>query len=457
MTTKTAAAAFLLLPALCVCALQKPNYDESKIAPYTLEDPLVFADGRRVASPADWPARRKEILDIFAREMYGQPPPPPEALVLELAEEKPDLAGQAIRRQYKMWFKADKSGPCVEWLVYIPNRIKADRPKTRGKGAEMRVVCENEGKVPAIIFLNYRGNHEMTEDRAVKVPSPVWVRNNEKLGCRDHKPSEETRLSQRWTSGASQFPVETIVARGYAVATACYGQVSPDINVWAKEKEEMAWRGVFGLWPARDPGRQDGTTALGAWAWAISRGVDMLEKMPEIDGGKIVATGCSRLGKAALLAAARDERIAVCVPNQTGGGGVPLAKRNFGENVAIENYAFPHWYCHAYRKYSGKERTMKFDQHLLVAAIAPRRILVQGFNDKWFDAKGEWLSCRAASPAWRLFGLPGLPGGDFPESYSTAAVGTHVGYVRRGGEHGISGSDWAWTLDFADRAFGKRP
>ena len=100
---------------------------------------------------------------------------------------------------------------------------------------------------------------------------------------------------------------------------------------------------------------------------------------------------------------------------------------------------------------------MKFDPHLLVAAIAPRRILVQGFNDKWFDAKGEWLSCRAASPAWRLFGLPGLPGGDFPESYSTAAVGTHVGYVRRGGEHGISGSDWAWTLDFADRAFGKRP
>ena len=49
--------------------VKPPNYDESKIAPYTLEDPLAFVDGRKVKNAADWAKRRKEILGIFAKEM----------------------------------------------------------------------------------------------------------------------------------------------------------------------------------------------------------------------------------------------------------------------------------------------------------------------------------------------------------------------------------------------------
>jgi len=143
----------------------------------------------------------------------------------------------------------------------------------------------------------------------------------------------------------------------------------------------------------------------------------------------------------------------VCVPNQTGGGGVPLAKRDYGENVSTEMNMFHHWYCKAYNKYVDNEQAMKFDQHLIVAAIAPRRILVQGFNSGWFDTKGEFLSCRAASPAWEFLGKPGLPAGDFPDNFDTGRIGSHLGYVRRGGQHGITGYDWMWTLDFADRAF----
>ena len=48
-----------------------PNTDEVKVAPYTLENPLVFESGRRVESVLDWPARRAEILDIFAKRMFG--------------------------------------------------------------------------------------------------------------------------------------------------------------------------------------------------------------------------------------------------------------------------------------------------------------------------------------------------------------------------------------------------
>ncbi len=160
-------------------------------------------------------------------------------------------------------------------------------------------------------------------------------------------------------------------------------------------------------------------------------------------------------GKAALLAAARDERFAVCVPNQTGKGGVPLGKRDFGENVFREVEMFPHWFCKAYRKYADREKSMAFDQHLLLACVAPRALLVQGFDRPWFDPRGEWLSCRAASPAWTFLGKPGLPDVPEPDCFSTAAVGPSLGYVRRKGQHGISGHDWQWMLDFADRILGK--
>ncbi|MBO7686119.1 MAG: hypothetical protein J6V72_07045, partial [Kiritimatiellae bacterium] len=187
--------ASLALAATCAFA-RKPNYDESKVAPYTLEDPLTFADGRKLKSAAEWPARRKEILEIFAREMYGQPPPPPETVVTELVEEGATLDGLGIRRQYKMWFKADKSGPMIDWIAFLPNSIQDLSPK-KGKVP----ACENERKSPVILFLNYRGNQELVTDPVVLFPENIWVRNNKSLDCQEHKPDfEKTRGRQRRTA-----------------------------------------------------------------------------------------------------------------------------------------------------------------------------------------------------------------------------------------------------------------
>ena len=65
-----------------------PNTDEAKVAPYTLEDPLAFESGRRIASVLDWPARRAEILDVFAKRMFGAEPPKPEKVTWDLVNEK---------------------------------------------------------------------------------------------------------------------------------------------------------------------------------------------------------------------------------------------------------------------------------------------------------------------------------------------------------------------------------
>lgn len=446
--------AICLAAVACAVAAEarKPNYDERKVGSYTLEDPLVFADGRPVADASQWPARRREILDIFAREMYGRQPPAPEAIVTELREEGTTLAGLAIRRQYRMWFKADRSGPYLDWLLVLPNRLDGVSPKKSGKGKKSRVVCENRGKVPVVVMLNYLGNHSVLDDAEVPLPENAPMRTGH---SKDHKPKESDRGAFRRTQARSVIPADYLVARGYALLTACYVQVSPDVEVGRGDKEALAYTQVFDLWPARDPARDDNTTALGAWAWALSRGLDLAERIGEIDAERNVVTGSSRLAKAALLAAARDERFAVCVPNQTGGGGAPLAKRNFGENVSTEMKAFPHWYCKAYAKYIDNEQAMKFDQHLLLAAVAPRALLVQGFNDGWYDAKGEWLACSAASPAWKFLGKEGMPDGKFPANFDRSCVGESLGYVRRGGRHGLSCHDWLWLLDFADRALAK--
>jgi hypothetical protein len=369
--------------------------------------------------------------------MYGEEPPKPDTLITELQDEKETVDGYAIRRQYKMWFKADKSGPCINWIVWIPKFAKHP--------------------VPVISFLNYRGNHELVFDKDIPVQQG-WVRSGPKTD--GNKSAERTRGAQQDPNSPTDFPLGTILARGYAVMSACYCEVSPDPTPTEKNPAfnqlPFAYTGVFELWGKRDNSRTDNITSLGAWAWALSRGLDLAERIPEIDARKNVVTGCSRLGKAALIAAARDERFTVCVPNQTGGGGVPLAKRDYGENISTENRAFTHWYCRAYAKYAKEPwKTMPFDQHMFVACIAPRALLVQGFGSRWFDPKGEFLSVKAASPVWKFLGKSGLPEVEFPAEFCTSAIGKDLGYVRRSQNHGISAYDWKWMMDFADGVLNK--
>ena len=432
-----AAALLMLLPDAAFG--QKPvNYDESAVAPYTLENPLVFANGKKVSRKKQWAARRQEILDIFQKEMYGQMPPAGEGIWLETLEEGTTLAGFATRRQVRMWFRPDKTGPKIDWLLVIPNFVK--------------------GPVPAIMLLNYSGNHEFLFDEEILV-TDSWIRNGERI--ENHRASAASRGIYDRDGGDNVYPVGMLVARGYAVVTACYCDISPDPNRddvqdGVKLQDTFAYTGVFDLWGERDPSRDDNTTSLAAWAWGLMRGMDMIVQDGQLDEKRVILTGYSRLGKAALIAGAFDERFPVVVPVQTGGGGVPLAKRNFGETVGTEVVSFRHWYCCAYDKYADNTDALPFDQHLLLSCIAPRALLVEGFDQPWFDTKGEFLSVQAASPVWKFLGSKGLPNVSWPDDYDTSAIGTRLGYVRRPNNHGISAVDWTWMLDFADGVWNER-
>lgn len=411
--------ASLCLSVAALASARPANYDESKIAPYTLPDPLAFANGTALDSPGQWPARRAEILALFENQMFGLIPPPPATLRLETLEERDILNGRATRKQLRMWFRADNTGPKIDWILFIP---KTARP------------------VPAFIGLNYYGNQEIDTDPAIHI-TDGWLRDNAKHFITNHRASAKSRgLS------ASTWPYEMLATRGYALATACYGDIAPD-------DKTLYTNGVHTLFPPSTPGVGNDTTAIAAWAWALMRGMDMLEREPAIDTKRVAVVGCSRLGKTALLAGAKDERFAVVIPNQTGGGGVPLAKRDYGENVALQNQNFPHWFCGNFRQYSDNEAAMPFDQHMLLAACAPRRLYVSSFPGKWFDPHGEFLSMKAAEPVWKFLGLPGLPADTWPAEMAPA-IGTYMAYHNRPFEHGIATYDWHCYLAFTDQAFG---
>src|SRR4051812_11893926 len=66
------------------------NYDESKVAPYTLPDPLMMANGQRVKNAAEWRTqRRPEILHAYQTEIYGRIPANAPKVTWEVAETNP--------------------------------------------------------------------------------------------------------------------------------------------------------------------------------------------------------------------------------------------------------------------------------------------------------------------------------------------------------------------------------
>lgn len=124
---KRTASLLIIICSICFSAGgQTVNYDESKVGPYTLEDPLRFVNGKKVRNLRDWARRRQEILDIFQREMYGQMPPASD-IYLELKEQGVTLAGFGLRRQVRMWFRADKTGPFIDWLIVTPRHARGGR------------------------------------------------------------------------------------------------------------------------------------------------------------------------------------------------------------------------------------------------------------------------------------------------------------------------------------------
>lgn len=151
--------------------------------------------------------------------------------------------------------------------------------------------------------------------------------------------------------------------------------------------------------------------AYSAWPWGVSRLIDGLELVSNevnIDMKHLAITGCSFAGKMALFAGAMDERIALTIAQEPGGGGAAAWRISQGlgnvETLGSTNYA---WFKESMRQFVNSLYKLPFDHHELVAMVAPRALLVIGNPSmEWLADESGYISCKAAHKVWEDFGIP---------------------------------------------------
>jgi hypothetical protein len=400
------------------------NLDESKVPPYTLPDPLVCADGTRVTSAGIWEEKRRpELVKIFEEQIYGRAPGRPRGMHFAVTSFATNaLGGIATRKEVTIWFTRGTNGPGMHLLIYAPNTAR--KP------------------VPAFLGFNFSGNHAINADPGITL-SDRWLP-AAKNGCVTNNRATDACRGQE----ATQWPVEKILARGYALATVYYGDLEPDFtNGW-----KLGVRAALSPQGTNTVFKPDAWGAISAWAWGLSRALDYLETDRAIDARHVAVIGHSRLAKTALWAGAHDQRFAIVIANESGAGGAALARRWFGQTTADINRKFPHWFCGNFKKYSDHDDEMPADQHEVVALVAPRPVYIASAEgDHWSDPRGEFLGAQGAEPVYQLFGEAGLGVSDWPPVGHP--VGDFIGYHIRTGRHDLTDYDWEQYLNFADRHF----
>jgi hypothetical protein len=392
-------------------------------------DPLVLQSGAAVHNRDDFEQqRRPEILRLFEENVYGRTP----ATMLPVRTLRTEVdahALQGLARRTQITLAVGQNGERTWHLLqYMPANAR--------------------GPVPVFIGLNFDGNQSVDVDPGVSF-NPVWAPDPELRNLRLAKELSRHVLltAEAATRGAaaSQWQVEEIVARGYGLATIYGGDVEPDyIGGMGYGVRPLFFTATQTLPAANDWG------AIGAWAWGMSRVIDVLSKDPAVDTKAFIAFGFSRFGKAALWAAAQDKRFAMVISNESGQAGATLSHREQGEPIDHLMLAFPYWFCGNYQHYLGRVQDLPVDGHLLLALIAPRPLYIgSAIADPFSDPEGEFLAAKAISPVYALYGVKGITDAAMPALEHP--IGDTVAYHVQDGGHDVTAYDWEQYLNFADR------
>lgn len=374
----------------------------------TLPDPLVTFEGDPIETATKWRERRRpELKRLFEQYVYGHMPDPPRVTV-DCHRTASIFDGLGELAEIEIHF-ADlpTDAPTIDLALFTP---------------------ATTDQVPVFLGLNHGGSHATVVDETVTITDA-----GERFGADERGVSEEF-----WC-------VKRILERGYGFATFHQADIDPDRDDFTD--------GIHSFYPDRDCHHEAQWGTLAAWGWGLQRGVDALQRIDGIRDESIALIGHSRRGKAALLAGAFDERVALVVPHQSGTGGCALSRDNDQESITQINGAFPHWFNDIFPAFGGRPERLPIDQHLLIALVAPRPLLdTEGARDHWANPGRALDALHAANTVYDLLGETGTVGdgllyGD--DRISEDSIGNLLQYRRETG-HTLNRGYWETILDVAD-------
>lgn len=355
-----------------------------------LPSPFLGPSGTPIETSSDWDAQRIYLKAMVAEYMYGHMPSTRPTPIVTSLSSITDRGGQFVRE--KLLFTLERNGQQCAFRVGI------QRPMASGK-------------------------------------FPVIIKNT--IYALEVDEIEDTVTRRKWLQQgrdlAQKFVYEEAQKRQYVMCNFVQTDISSDYA--RKERAENRVSGIFPLYPEYDWG------TIAAWAWAYQVIIDYLEEQAYIDADKIIATGHSRGGKAALCAGIYDERIAITAPNSSGAGGT-ASLRFFDEaqrKQTIEHHIehFPHWWTPGFYEFAGLTEKLPFDAHTLKAIIAPRALLnTHARHDFWANPYGTYLTYLGAQPVFEWLGVP-----------ENQAI-----HWRDGG-HQQDSTDWMALFEFGDFIF----
>ena len=387
------------------------NYDESKAGPFSkLPDPLRLNNGKEVKTANQWWSdRRPEIVEAFNHEIYGRVP-----------AHTPDVRWEVLGTTREM----NATFPVItkKLLGHVDN--SSCRTVSVDIQLKLSTPANADGPVPVIMELAL-------------------------------SPEVLAMLKKRFPQMMAQPPGLTwqqqVLAKGWGYAEYIPTTVQADDGAGLTQ-------GIIGLLNKGQPRKLDDCGALRAWAWGASRALDYFETDKSVDAKRVGIEGHSRYGKAALIAMAYDQRLAIAYISSSGEAGAKLYRRNFGEQIGnIAGTGEYHWMAGNFLKYDGPltENDLPIDAHELIALCAPRPVFigagtsVQG--DGWVDAKGMFLAAVAAGPVYRLLGKKDLGTTEFPP-LETAVIRGDLAFRQHNGGH-TPAPNWPTFLNFASRYF----
>jgi len=381
------------------------NSDESKVPDYTLPDPLVLKNEKKVTDETGWwQKRRPEIVEDFDKEIYGRVPKNTPKVNWEIVSTTDTIIyGIAATAKHLSGHVDNSSFPQLKVNIDLTLCTPA-------KKEHVPVVIEFSFVFPP--------GFQLPKDTSKNAPVP-W---------------QQQVLTKGW---------------GYAILIPANYQADNGAGLT---------QGIIGLVNKGQPRRPDDWGALRAWAWGASRAIDYLETDQSADAKKIAIEGLSRYGKAALVAMAYEPRIAIGFIGSSGAGGAKILRRVFGEQVEnLASSAEYHWFAGNFIKYAGPltPNGLPVDAHELIALCAPRPVFISvgspTVEGTWVDARGMFIAAVNAGPVYNLLGKKDLGTTEMPP-IETALIDGDIAFRQHSVEH-TTAPNWATFLTFAERYF----